>query len=142
MARAIRTDCLCIDYARAIPGDPLDEESLGQLRSQDHQRHANSHHSVSRGRLDTSVAPFVSCKSDPWREKSQLARPLSLSAGNNRAKHSSRRIEVQIEGSGRIVAYPDRAAFFGDYFRIAGDSPGTIDCSFQALNEHWRFGIK
>jgi hypothetical protein len=24
-----------------------------------------------------------------------------------------------------IVAYPDRTAFFGDYFRIGGDSPGT-----------------
>jgi hypothetical protein len=26
---------------------------------------------------------------------------------------------------GRVVAYPDRTAFLGDYFRIGGDSPGT-----------------
>jgi hypothetical protein len=34
-----------------------------------------------------------------------------------------------------VFAYPDRTAFLRDYFRIAGDSPGTMDCGFQALNE-------
>jgi hypothetical protein len=33
-----------------------------------------------------------------------------------------------------MVAYPDRTAFFGDYFRVGGDSPGITDCDFQALN--------
>jgi hypothetical protein len=31
--------------------------------------------------------------------------------------------------SGRIVAYPDRTAFLGDYFRIAGKSTGTLNAS-------------
>jgi hypothetical protein len=29
----------------------------------------------------------------------------------------------RFSNSGRIVAYPDRTAFFADYFRIGGDSP-------------------
>ena len=32
-----------------------------------------------------------------------------------------------------MVANPDRTAFFWDYFRIDGDSPGIMDCGFQAL---------
>ena len=37
--------------------------------------------------------------------------------------------------SGRIVAYPDRTAFFfGDYFRIAGDSPGTLPFQLEGRN--------
>jgi hypothetical protein len=35
----------------------------------------------------------------------------------------------------RVVGYPDRTAFLGDYFRVGGDTFGTMDCGFQALNE-------
>jgi hypothetical protein len=31
----------------------------------------------------------------------------------------------RFSNSGRIVAYPDRTALFGDYFRMAGDTPET-----------------
>ena len=41
-----------------------------------------------------------------------------------------------------MVAYPDRTVFFGDYFRVGVDSPGAMDCGFQALNERiGGFGI-
>jgi hypothetical protein len=33
-------------------------------------------------------------------------------------------MHMKIASSGRIVAYPDKTAFLGDYFRIAGDSTG------------------
>ncbi len=38
----------------------------------------------------------------------------------------------RFSNSGRIVADPDRTAFFGDYFRIAGDPDGTPEFAFQA----------
>ena len=33
-----------------------------------------------------------------------------------------------------MVAYPDIIAFFGDYFRIAGDPDGNPEFAFQALD--------
>jgi hypothetical protein len=33
-----------------------------------------------------------------------------------------------------MVAYPDRTAFWGDYFRIGGHPDGTPEFAFQALD--------
>jgi hypothetical protein len=44
----------------------------------------------------------------------------------------------RFSNSGRIVAYPDRTAFFGDYFRIGGDpdqNPERHRCIAKDLTE-------
>ncbi len=49
-----------------------------------------------------------------------------MSAGDIRPNRASKSESNRFCGSGRIVAYQDRTAFFGDYFRIGGDSPGRF----------------
>ena len=42
-----------------------------------------------------------------------------VSTGDIRPMHVSSTNQPGLSGSGRMVAYPDRTAFFWDYFRVA-----------------------
>jgi hypothetical protein len=50
---------------------------------------------------------------------------VEASINGHRASHSSKMVRGINPGSGRVVAYPDRTAFFWDYFRIGGQ-PGVF----------------
>jgi hypothetical protein len=52
------------------------------------------------------------------------------------------RIAGRNSGSWRLVAYPDRTAFSGDYFRVAGDPPATREDVQNDLRKYLdaRFG--
>ena len=45
-------------------------------------------------------------------------------------------VRYKAEHCGSIVAYPDRTAFFGDYFRVGGHAPRTQQ--HPALKRRWK----
>ena len=69
------------------------------------------------------------CSTIDWsRAKFQVC----LSNDDSRATHSSRQVEGQIAGSGRIVGNQEVTSFLG-YFRVGGDSGGTAPLTAAAL---------
>jgi hypothetical protein len=48
--------------------------------------------------------------------------------------HLAMGTRAHLWGRGWVVAYPDRTAFFWDYFRIGSDPEGTPEFAFQALD--------
>jgi hypothetical protein len=53
-----------------------------------------------------------------------------FSNGDYRPNRVSNSDSAPVFGSERVVAYPDRTAFWGDYFRLAGQPPETRKVGF------------
>jgi hypothetical protein len=56
-----------------------------------------------------------------------------VSSAENRPTHSSRLVEGQIAGSGRIVAHPEVTPFWS-YFLVGGQPPRTLEFAFKILD--------